>query len=131
MVLYGVFIAAAVGFAISLYGLWVERKKKENTNYKPVCDISDTISCSKPIMSPWGKLFGISNAYVGLITYLAMMVLAVLGLQPLALYGAVGLVLFSAFLAYILFVKIKAVCLICISIYVVNLALLICAYLGV
>lgn len=129
--LYGVFIAAAVGFAVSLYGFWVERKKKENGNYKPVCDISDKISCSKTVMSPWGKLFGISNVYLGLVAYLAMMAFAVLGLQQLALYGAVALVLFSAFLAYILVTKIKTVCLICISIYIVNLALLICAYFGV
>lgn len=129
--LYGVFTAAAIGLAISLYGLWVERKKKANVNYKPVCDISDRISCSKTMMSPWGKLFGISNVYLGMVAYVAMMVLAVLNLQQLALYGAVMLVLASLFLAYILFAKIKTVCLICISIYAVNLALLICAFLGI
>lgn len=129
--LHGVFIVAAVGFAISLYGLWVERKKQENLTYKPICDISDKVSCSKTFLSPWGKLFGISNVYLGLLAYLVIMVLAVLGLQKLILYIAVALVLFSAFLAYILFVKIKAICLICISVYIVNLALLICAFIGI
>ena len=55
-------ILAVLGFALSLYGFMIEEKIKRNSTYKPACDISENISCSKPILSPWGSMFGFSNA---------------------------------------------------------------------
>lgn len=126
--LISVMLISFVGFTISLYGLWVEYQVKKDANYKAVCDISDRASCSKTFLSPWGALLGVSNTYLGLIFYLAMFVLGGLHLNGLVLLGAVGACIFSLFLAYILYAKVKTICFICISIYVINALLLWAAY---
>lgn len=125
-----VFIIAAVGFALSLYGLFVEQKIKTNPAYKPVCDLSDRVSCSKPFLSPYGKLIKMPNRVLGLLFYAGMMLLAWCDYAELLWYGSVLSVLVSAVLAYILYFKIKALCLLCTSIYFVNLVLLYATYLS-
>ncbi|MDZ4150874.1 vitamin K epoxide reductase family protein, partial [Methylicorpusculum sp.] len=66
------------GFVVSLYAYFIEKKIAQNAAYKPFCDISATISCSKPILSSYGKLFGISNALLGVGYYFVFLVLLVL-----------------------------------------------------
>lgn len=118
------FILSFVGFCISMYGFFIEQQIKQNVTYKPACDISDRISCSKPLLSKYGKLFFVSNSVLGILFYMSMMILAAYGLKILLFYGALLSVLVSIFLAYILFFKIRTLCLLCVSIYVINILLL-------
>jgi vitamin-K-epoxide reductase (warfarin-sensitive) len=118
------------GFLISLYAFYIEKKMTKNPEYKPVCDLSDKVSCSKPIKSPYGKFFPVPNSIIGMIFYALMFLIALFGCQTLVFYGAVAACLVSIFLAYILLVKIKSYCLICFSMYVVNILLLISSYFG-
>jgi vitamin-K-epoxide reductase (warfarin-sensitive) len=116
-------LVAAIGFALSLYGYFVERKIMENPAYKPACDLSDRISCSKPILSEYGKLFFVSNTLVGMAFYGLVFVLALLGLAyPIFLLSCVSLGA-TLVLAYILYFKVGSFCLICHAIYLVNIVL--------
>ena len=36
-----------IGLALSLYAIYVEMKKNENSDFNALCDISETMSCSK------------------------------------------------------------------------------------
>ena len=119
---------ALIGFALSLYAFLIERWMKKDPTYKPACDLSDRISCSKPILSKYGKLFGISNTLLGMIYYAAVAVLALLGyyylVQTLTIAGALA----SLGFAYILYFKIRSFCLICTATYAINIALLIASF---
>lgn len=126
--LLGVILVAGIGFVICLYGLYIERQVLVDHAYKAVCDISDRASCTKTFLSPWGKLLGFSNIYVGIVFYLAMIALGFFGQAQLIFLGAVGACLASVFLAYILATKVKTFCLLCSSIYLINIILLIVAY---
>jgi vitamin-K-epoxide reductase (warfarin-sensitive) len=123
-------ILSLIGICISLYGIYVENRVKQNSTYQASCDISDRVSCTKPFLSPYGKLLGVSNIWVSLIYYCCMFVLAVIdaqqGIQVFALVGSVFTIIF----AYFLYVKIRSICLICTSLYGINALLMITAYLS-
>jgi vitamin-K-epoxide reductase (warfarin-sensitive) len=122
-----ILVLAAVGFCISVYTYFLEKKIKEQPNYKPVCDLSDRISCSKPMKSPYASIFYFSNAVVGIAYYLMIIVLALLQMHSLLLFATAAGCIFSAFLAYLLYFKIKSLCLLCTTLYVINILLLILA----
>ena len=119
-----ILILAFLGFCISLYGFIIEKQIKKNPQYKPACDISDTVSCSKPLLSKYGKLFFVSNSLLGVLFYLSMIILAWYEQGQLLFYGSLISVLVSIILAYILFFKIRSVCLLCLMIYVINVLML-------
>ncbi len=123
-----IFILAVIGFCISLYTYLLEKKVKQNPGYKPVCDISDKISCTKPMKSAYANIFYISNALVGMVFYAVMAVGAFLNLHQLlfilACIGCIG----SIVLAYFLFFKVKSFCLLCTSLYIINALLLYMTY---
>lgn len=123
-----VIIIAVVGLCISVYGIMVERKVLQNEQYKAACDISDMVSCTKIFVSPYNKLLGISNIWASLIYYCAILCLAVIGfVDVLFILSCIGLVT-SVVFAYILYFKIRTVCLICTSLYIINIALVFAAY---
>ena len=120
-------LLSVIGFFVSYYANFVDQKLKKDPNYQSACNISDRISCTKPIVSPYGKLLGFSNAYVGLVYYPIMAFLATFGNDLSLFILATGSLVFTLYLAYILFTKIKSLCLICLSIYAVNISIfLIC-----
>jgi uncharacterized membrane protein len=123
-----VIIIATIGLVISVYGITVERKLQQNAQYKAACDISDAISCTRPFLSPYGKILGISNIWASALYYCAMIMIAIMNLPMIALILAYAGVAVSVIFAYILYFKIRSLCLICTSLYVVNIALAIACY---
>jgi len=119
-----IFILAFIGFCISFYAYFVETKIKKEPEYKPACDINDRISCSKPILSEYGNIFYFSNGLMGMIYYLIVAALAFFDASQLVLIAAIGGCLASAVLAYILYFKIKSLCIVCMSLYIVNILIL-------
>ena len=126
--LLGVIVTATAGLLVCLYGVYVEHKVQADHTYKAACDLSDRASCTKTILSPWGKLLGISNMYVGILFYLGMIALGFLNMQFVAYIGAVLACLASIYLAYILYTKVKTFCLLCSSVYLINIILLVITY---
>lgn len=127
MIIHWILILAALGFGISLYTYLLEKKIEREPDYKPACDINDRISCTKPIKSEYANIFYFSNALVGMVYYALIVVLGLLGVSKLLLIATIGGCLVSAILAYFLYFKIKSLCLLCTSLYIINIALLILA----
>ncbi len=121
-------ILSVIGFLLSLYGFFIERKIEQDSNYKPLCDLSDAISCSKPIVSEYGNIFIISNTVIGIFFYTLLLMLAYIESTTLIFYVSLAACLASLVLAYILFAKIKTLCLLCTGIYLVNIGLLVASY---
>lgn len=123
-----VLIIAFIGLAISIYGINVERSIRENNFYKPACDISSKISCSRPILSEYNKMLGISNIWASALYYCAIIISAFMELPMLPLILSIAGVAVSVTFAYILYFKIRSFCLICTSLYIVNIALMIACF---
>ena len=115
-----IIIFACIGLCIAVYTYVIERKIKEDPTYKSVCDISDRISCSKPIKSAYANVFFFSNAVMGILFYVLVGILAFFHAPILLLITMVAGCISSCVFAYILYFKIKALCLLCTSLYVVN-----------
>lgn len=123
--LISVIIVAIIGFCISLYTYVLEQKIKREPEYKPACDISDKISCTKPMKSEYANLFFFSNALVGMLYYILIIVLAAIHVSTPLLIAAIGGCIASLILAYLLYFKIKSLCLLCTSLYIINALILI------
>lgn len=121
-------ILGIFGICLSIYAYFLEQKIKTNKNYAPFCDISENVSCSKVVTSKYGTLFAISNSVWGIIFYSAIITASFFNLYKtvfiLSAFGFGG----SIVLATILYFILKTVCLICTSIYIINILLLITSY---
>ena len=116
---------ACIGFFLSLYAYFVEKKIKSVSGYKPLCNISDSISCAKPFMSQYAHILYFSNSLVGMVFYVLIIILALLNAVPLLMIAAVGGGVASGVLTYLLYVKVKSFCVVCASIYIINFLILI------
>ena len=119
------FILAIIGFCISLYTYLTEKKIKEAPEYKPFCDISDRISCTRVMKSEYSNIFYFSNALVGMLFYLFIAISAILDATNLILIGAIIAGIATCVLAYLLYFKIKSLCILCTSLYLINIIMLI------
>ena len=125
-----IIILATIGLIISIYGITIERKLQQYAQYKAACDISDSISCTRPFLSPYGKMLGISNIWASAFCYIVIIAAALMDYyRLLVLITLAGFLVTIAF-AYILYFKIRSLCLICTSLYIVNIALAIVCYIS-
>ncbi|RMD67373.1 hypothetical protein D6817_01820 [Candidatus Pacearchaeota archaeon] len=119
-------LLALAGFFISLYSFLVTQKlaHKKNRNYKPLCDLSDRVSCTRAFTSPHGKLFKFHNSLLGMFFYPALILLNILSLTTLIKFLVALAAIFSLWLAYISYIKMRNFCIVCSAIYLVNFLLL-------
>ena len=125
---FGIYIVSILGLLLSVYAFFVEKKIEKSKSYKPLCDISKKISCTKAFASKYGRLAGVSNSFAGIFFYLIVVFLAFIGQLNYIFYLAIISVIGSVYLAYIQITKIKSFCLVCSGIYIVNLLLLFFSY---
>ena len=125
-----ILILAAAGFAVSLYAYSVERKLRQDSSYKPACDINNKISCSRAFTSQYGRLLGVSNTLMGMVFYTLIFVLDLLNFNNAVYFFAIAAVTASAILAYFLYVKVKSFCLVCTTVYIINISLLLATLKG-
>ena len=116
-------ILAMLGLIIALYGFTVERSLKKDMLYKAACDISDTISCTRPMLSQYNSMLGISNSLAAMIYYAIIIVLLILEQQQLLMIVLASGLVVTVIFAYILYFKIRSLCLICTSLYLINIIL--------
>ena len=119
---------AALGFVLSLYASYVEKKARTQKKYKAVCDISKGASCTAAFTSDYGTHFGISNSVAGIGFYLVVLALTWYGFALPVFWLCAASVAGSAYLAYVLYVKLRNMCVVCSVIYVVNIALFILSW---
>ncbi len=111
-------ILAGIGFLLSGYALYVKMRIERNPSFRPACDVSDHISCTKAFGSAYGTTMGMPNPVYGLIFYSLVFLFF-----DSALYISTAGILASAYLAYISYVKQKNFCLVCSAIYLINILL--------
>ena len=114
------------GFLLSAYALWV-RWNCRKSGYRPLCDISDRISCTKAFASGVGVTLGIPNPIYGVLFYPLVAMLWQSGSLPAARLLAVLAVLASTYLAYVSY-KQRNFCVVCAAIYTANIAMLVAVY---
>ncbi|XP_076867852.1 vitamin K epoxide reductase complex subunit 1-like protein 1 [Brachyhypopomus gauderio] len=137
-------LVCLLGILLSLYAFHVEREKSRDGNYRAMCDLSNSISCSKVFTSRWGRGFGLlgsifgndsainqPNSVYGLFFYVFQLLLgmtvsamAALILMTTSIVSVMG----SLYLAYILYFVLKDFCIICVSTYALNFILLVLNY---
>ncbi|KAL6095101.1 uncharacterized protein ACO6RY_16368 [Pungitius sinensis] len=129
-----------LGLFLSAYALHVELSRERDPDYRAMCDLGESVSCSKVFTSRWGRGFGLvqffvakdsllnqPNSVLGLLFYTLQMGLGL----SLSKEAAALLVLSSwvsvagsLYLASILAFVLGDFCMVCVSTYVVNFALL-------
>lgn len=128
------------GFILSIYALHVELSRESNPDYRAMCDLGEHVSCSKVFTSRWGRGFGLvqifvgqdsplnqPNSVLGILFYSLQLGLG-LSLSPKAaaflVFASWVSVAGSLYLASILLFVLGDFCMVCVSTYVVNFALL-------
>ncbi|XP_065184801.1 vitamin K epoxide reductase complex subunit 1-like [Sycon ciliatum] len=131
------------GIVVSVYGKLVALYKKQDSSYRAACDFGSAFSCSTALTSEYANGFGIigpllghdhflniSNSVYGIFFYAALFVIGGARSQLMrklnVLLGAVSCAM-SVYLAYILYAILHDFCLVCVTIYVVNILLFILA----
>eukprot|EP00047_Mylnosiga_fluctuans_P019368 m.81941 g.81941 ORF g.81941 m.81941 type:complete len:160 (-) comp8094_c1_seq1:550-1029(-) len=133
-----------VGVLVCVYSIYVEHKAVEEPGFKAACDIDDHISCSRVFTSEYGRGLGLvhqtlgkesilhlPNSVFGLAFYAISFVLSLVRrpvTDELMLAASVISMVTSAYLAYVLAVILKDICIVCISTYFINGALLVLNY---
>ncbi|KAK7020295.1 Vitamin K epoxide reductase complex subunit 1-like protein 1 [Halocaridina rubra] len=137
-------ILCVIGVALSIYALYVEISKESDQNYRAMCDISESISCSRVFTSRYGRGFGIigsilgedhplnqPNSIPGIIFYSIVLILGentsltAAKIQKSLLFISNFM---SLYLAYLLYYVLHDFCVVCVSTYVVNFLLTVCAF---
>uniref|UniRef100_UPI00398E8B49 vitamin K epoxide reductase complex subunit 1-like protein 1 n=1 Tax=Pristiophorus japonicus TaxID=55135 RepID=UPI00398E8B49 len=137
-------LACGLGLALSLYAYHVETSRERDAAYRAMCDISDSISCSKVFTSRWGRGFGLlggvlghdsilnqPNSVYGLLFYLLQLMLSLTGSAMAAIVLAASSVVSlagSLYLAYVLIFVLHDFCLVCVTTYGINLLLFVLNY---
>ncbi|MFC1740965.1 vitamin K epoxide reductase family protein [Nanoarchaeota archaeon] len=121
---------SSVGIILAVYLLYVEYKLKKNSSYHAVCDISAKVSCTGTVTTKYANMFKMSNALVGLVFYTVVLALSLIDQARLAFYISVPAVLFTLYLIYLTYFRLKKYCIVCHATYVVNVLILVVSYLN-
>ena len=138
--------AAAAGTAIALYTLYVEHKLSTNEDFDALCDIDTGVfagaSCTTVLSSSYSHILShwklvekdsaldLSNAVMGAAYYVAAFLFdfaPVPNPAAVLLLAATGSLAFSAYLAFILTTQLEDFCVVCCSMYIVNVVIFVAA----
>ncbi|XP_007948458.1 vitamin K epoxide reductase complex subunit 1 [Orycteropus afer afer] len=143
---WGRFALCLAGLVLSLYALHVKAAHARDKDYRALCDVGTSISCSRVFSSRWGRGFGLvepvlgpdsvlnqSNSIFGCIFYTLQLLLGCLRgrwasvlLVLSSLLSLVG----SVYLAWILFFVLYDFCFVCITTYAINVGLTVLSFRG-
>ncbi|XP_030610493.1 vitamin K epoxide reductase complex subunit 1 [Archocentrus centrarchus] len=128
------------GLVLSIYALHVELSRERNPDYRALCDLGESVSCSKVFTSRWGRGFGLvqffvakdsplnqPNSVLGIIFYTLQMALGLSVSKKAAMllvFSSWVSVAGSLYLASILAFVLGDFCMVCVSTYIINFALL-------
>jgi len=125
-------VLSALGLASSLY-LTSIHLSHLRTGAASVCNLGSQFNCDIVNTSQWSELAGIPVSHLGSLFYVTLLLVSLLAslraefrarCQPYVLIGVGLSAAFSLFLASISAFVLHAFCVFCISLYVINLALL-------
>lgn len=118
-----VWIFAVLGLAAALSSLYIHHQLLAEPGYASICDINDTVSCQHAYLSRYGNVYGIPVALFGVVWFVFVLVLALVGTAgppsiresyPAYLFATttIGLAVILYF-AYASFFVLKTLCLFC------------------
>lgn len=134
------------GVGLSIYAYMVEVNFENNINYKPLCDISPGISCSRAFKSEYAKgLGGLIGKDTWILGFLAEKENSLFGILSYSLFATLSLsnslfinnvlvflfilsILMSIYFAYVLYI-LQTICVVCVATYVTNILGLYLSYL--
>ena len=132
--MYAILAICVVGAVLAADLTYVKfQLSKGDPAYQSFCNISAEVNCDRVAQSEWSTLFGVPISVFGMATYALLAGLALRrGRLALALIAWISLasVGYSAVLAYVSAFKIGSLCLMCVGLYVVNLALAVLSLIG-
>jgi len=114
-----------IGAMLTVYLLHIEAVLAVNHKYKALCDINDKINCTAVAKSQYAHIFGISNAVLGILFYGLVAILDIFGEPQTIFYLSIPAFVFTLFLAYLMFFKIRKLCLVCLATYCINILIFI------
>jgi len=138
-----------LGLGLSGYALYVSTSyEKDPENYRALCDVDDSHSCTSVFKTKYAKGFGVMgtlmgdeghvlnqpNSVYGILFYSINFLLFLLFGQKskmvaeLQFYAVILANFVSCYLAYLLYAVIKNMCYVCLATYAVNFVLLIAHY---
>ncbi len=109
-----IIVLAAVGILVNLYDIYIERQVKRDPSYRALCDVTETISCTKSCDSRWERvMFGIPNSIISIGYNTLVIALAAFDMAQFIFYVALATALFGAFVIIILLKTEKVLCSTC------------------
>lgn len=122
-------LLALIGLVLSIYFLYVDYEVSKNKNYKALCDFSSKLSCSKAVKSKHSRLVLLPNAVWGVVYYSMVIVLATIKMNGLVFLISIPIIIFTAYLSYVLYVEMKDYCVVCTATHLINLLILVTSFL--
>jgi uncharacterized membrane protein/protein-disulfide isomerase len=127
--------AGALGLGASAASAYVHYQLVTNPAYASFCDVNATVSCTEAYLSPYGSLFGIPVALLGMIFFAAVLALVAAGGRAASparesvpgyvfALSTIGLA-FILYMAWASFFVLGAFCILCVISYVAVIALFI------
>lgn len=128
-------LLAFSGLIDSIYTLILHGKIiSSQFTYRSFCAISEFVNCDIVITSKYGKILGIHNSVYGIITYIAIIVFILFNqikerpkneIFYSYMFGiSLFISLLSVYFALVSFLIIKALCIMCLGIYLINFTML-------
>lgn len=110
-----------IGLILSIYAYRVTVNLKRMPQYKPLCDISNRVSCKRAFNAKESHLFIVPNSLWGMVYYFVAIMFIEYNWLLWAFYlSTIGLIV-SLYLSFILYYRHKNFCVICWAIHLVNL----------
>jgi protein-disulfide isomerase/uncharacterized membrane protein len=126
-------ILSILGIIDSYYTLLIHSRLEKSSIYRSFCTISEFINCDVVIASKYGKFLGIHNSVYGIFLYSILFIYAMYHLvfakeKQQRFYSYVFAIsiftsLYSIYLFTVSILIIKALCLMCTGIYIINLSM--------
>jgi protein-disulfide isomerase/uncharacterized membrane protein len=123
---------STAGIAISAYLTGIHLAFLR-TGLPSACNINDTLNCDAVNNSAWSELLGVPVSHLGMIFFFAVLITALMARRggrlaerahAWLLLAALGATLFSAYLAYVALFRVHALCLFCLGLDAVTVAVL-------
>lgn len=122
--LYIPLLLSFIGLVVALYGYALHMKVKQNPFYKPFCDISNLVSCTRTIKSPYSTFLGFPFAMYAALFYAVIFILSLFNAVSLIFLLSLAASILSVVLAVFCYMKLNAVCPLCVVLYIINFLLL-------
>ena len=122
-------ILGALGLGIGMYlSVLHYQAGAEGGIDSAFCGTGTTVNCSLVLSSAYATLFGVPVALWATAAYAALLATTLLSSTGLSLFLCGWIFVFSAYMAELSFITIGAICPLCMSLYLINIGLLISAF---